>query len=391
MSRLADRFEPGFEWLIRLSGWSAIFFVFCIFIFIFKEGGPYLWNELQYESVEKEYPAGGDAAAEVLPAVKLTELPYEVVEERLLEDLNEAGAEGRIEGFRDVRLEIGERVEVVVYLEPGTDPEKGLAQILEAHPLRQDSSHITEFFTGMEWKPESEKVRKFGIVKLLIGTLSVTFLAIFFAVPFSLGAAVYISEFCTGKVREVLKILIELLAAIPSVVWGFIGYTILNTTIMSVTGRDDGLNLLNGGIVLALMSAPIMVSLAEDALKAVPDSYREAALALGASRWQTVYKVLLPAAKNGILAAVLLGVGRAIGETMAVLMVTGHSLVIPGSLFDSVRTMTATIAAELGEAVRGGGHYRSLFLIGIVLMLITMTVNLIADLVVKGFRGREHA
>jgi len=391
VSRLADRFEPGFEWLIRLSGWSAIFFVFCIFIFIFKEGGPYLWNELQYESVEKEYPAGGDAAAEVLPAVKLTELPYEVVEERLLEDLNEAGAEGRIEGFRDVRLEIGERVEVVVYLEPGTDPEKGLAQILEAHPLRQDSSHITEFFTGMEWKPESEKVRKFGIVKLLIGTLSVTFLAIFFAVPFSLGAAVYISEFCTGKVREVLKILIELLAAIPSVVWGFIGYTILNTTIMSVTGRDDGLNLLNGGIVLALMSAPIMVSLAEDALKAVPDSYREAALALGASRWQTVYKVLLPAAKNGILAAVLLGVGRAIGETMAVLMVTGHSLVIPGSLFDSVRTMTATIAAELGEAVRGGGHYRSLFLIGIVLMLITMTVNLIADLVVKGFRGREHA
>lgn len=390
MRRLADRFEPGIEWLIRLSGWSAIFFVLCIFIFIFKEGGPYLWNELTYEAVEKEYSASADAPPVVLPAIKLTELPYEVVEERLLEDLSEAGAEGRIAGFRDVRLEIGDRVEVVVYLEPGTDPEKGLAQILAAHPLRQDSSHIAEFFTGKEWKPESEKVRHFGILKLLIGTLSVTFLAIFFAVPFSLGAAVYISEFCSGKLREVLKILIELLAAIPSVVWGFIGYTVLNTTIMSVTGRDDGLNLLNGGIVLALMSAPIMVSLAEDALKAVPDSYREAALALGASRWQTVYKVLLPAAKNGILAAVLLGVGRAIGETMAVLMVTGHSLVIPGSLFDSVRTMTATIAAELGEAVRGGGHYRSLFLIGIVLMLITMTVNLIADLVVKGFRGREQ-
>ena len=149
--------------------------------------------------------------------------------------------------------------------------------------------------------------------------------------------------------------------------------------------------LLNGGLVLALMSAPIMVSLAEDALKAVPDSYREAAVALGASRWQVVYKVLLPAAKNGILAAVLLGVGRAIGETMAVLMVTGHSTVFPTSLFDSVRTMTATIAAELGEAVDGGGHYRSLFLIGIVLMVISMTINLIADLVVKGFRGREKA
>ena len=134
-----------------------------------------------------------------------------------------------------------------------------------------------------------------------------------------------------------------------------------------------------------------MVSLAEDALKAVPESYREAALALGASRWQTVYKVLLPAAKNGILAAVLLGVGRAIGETMAVLMVTGHELTIPSSLFDSVRTMTATIAAELGEAARGGGHYRSLFLIGIVLMLMSMLVNLVADLVVKGIRGREDA
>ena len=162
MRRLADRFEPGIEWLIRLSGWSAIFFVLCIFIFIFKEGGPYLWNELTYEAVEKEYSASADAPPVVLPAIKLTELPYEVVEERLLEDLSEAGAEGRIAGFRDVRLEIGDRVEVVVYLEPGTDPEKGLAQILAAHPLRQDSSHIAEFFTGKEWKPESEKVRHFG-------------------------------------------------------------------------------------------------------------------------------------------------------------------------------------------------------------------------------------
>ncbi len=138
------------------------------------------------------------------------------------------------------------------------------------------------------------------------------------------------------------------------------------------------------------MSVPIIMSVGEDALRAVPDTYREAALALGASRWQIVYKVLLPAAKNGLLAAVLLGVGRAVGETMAVLMATGHSVHIPHSLFDPVRTLTATIAAELGETVEGGLHYRVLFVIGSLLMLITLVVNLTADLIVKGIRGRQN-
>ena len=395
MRHLLDRCEPGIELLIRLSGWSAIFFVCCIFVFIFKEGGPFLWNELEYSfSDAKEYSSenGADARTEKLPVVAISQLPFEIVEDRLLEKVHVAGAEHKIDGYRDFRQEItAEGVSYVLYLDPGSDTAKAFDQLTEIHPLRQDYSHVTEFLTSTEWKPESEKTRRFGIVTLIVGTLSVTFLAIFLAVPFSLGAAVYVSEFCSGKLKESLKVLIELLAAIPSVVWGFIGYTILNTLIMKVTGRNDGLNLLNGGIVLALMSAPIMVSLAEDALKAVPDSYREAALALGASRWQTVYRVLLPAAKNGILAAVLLGVGRAIGETMAVLMVTGHQLSIPTGPFDSVRTMTATIAAELGEAVKGGGHYRALFLIGIVLMIMTLTINLLADLVVKGFKGRENA
>ena len=209
------------------------------------------------------------------------------------------------------------------------------------------------------------------------------------AVPLGLGAAVYISEFCGGKTKETLKIVIELLAAIPSIVWGFIGYMVLGPVLIELTGAPVGINLLNGGIILALMSVPVIVSVGEDALKAVPDSYREAALSLGASRWEIVYRVLFPAAKNGLLAAVLLGVGRAIGETMAVLMATGHAVQIPHSLLDPIRTLTATIAAELGDVVAGGTHYRVLFVIGLVLFAVTFVVNLTADLVVKGIRSEQ--
>lgn len=182
--------------------------------------------------------------------------------------------------------------------------------------------------------------------------------------------------------------IIELLAAIPSIVWGFIGLTVMNPLIQTVFHVQVGLNVLNAALLLALMSIPVMVSIGEDALKAVPDSYREAALALGATRWQVIYRILLPAAKNGLLAAVLLGVGRAVGETMAVLMATGHAVNVPHSIFDSVRTLTATIAAELGEASQGSPHYRVLFLIGILLFTITFIVNLVADLVVRGINRK---
>jgi len=245
---------------------------------------------------------------------------------------------------------------------------------------------LWKFFTTTEWYPTSMSNKRYGILALIAGTLSVTVLAMCIAVPFALGATVFVSEFCGGKVKETLKIIIELLAAIPSVVWGFIGLTVMNPLIIDVFNVPVGLNVLNASIILGLMAMPIMVSIGEDALKAVPDSFREAALALGATRWQTVYRVLLPAAKNGLLAAVLLGVGRAVGETMAVLMATGHAIHIPDSVFDSCRTLTATIAAELGETSQGSDHYRVLFLIGILLLTITFFINLTADLVVKGVR-----
>jgi phosphate transport system permease protein len=249
--------------------------------------------------------------------------------------------------------------------------------------------NLTEFLTGTEWNPTASLGPRYGSLPLIAGTLSVTVLAMAIAVPLGLGGAVFISEFCSPFWKETLKVLIEFLAAIPSVVWGFIGLMVMNPLIVAATGAPIGLNILNGGIILALMSVPIITSIGEDALKAVPDSYREAGLALGATRWQLVVRVLLPAAHNGLLAAVLLGVGRAVGETMAVLMATGHSVRFPSSVLDPVRTLTATIAAELGEAAVGSEHYRVLFLIGTLLFLITFSVNLTADLIVRGVRGKE--
>jgi phosphate transport system permease protein len=243
-----------------------------------------------------------------------------------------------------------------------------------------------EFFTSIAWRPTSVRNPTYGILALIAGTASVTGLAMLVSVPFSLGAAIYIAEFATGRTREALKILVEMLAAIPSVVWGFIGLSIMNPLIIDLFNVPIGLNALNAGIILGLMAAPIMTTIAEDALKAVPDTYREAAEAMGATRWQVVFKVVLPAAKNGLMAAVLLGVGRGFGETMAVLMASGHSINIPTSPFDSVRALTATIAAELGDAAVGSDHYGVLFTLGIFLFIVTFVINLTADLVVRGVR-----
>ncbi len=258
----------------------------------------------------------------------------------------------------------------------------------EGWPFIRDTLNLAEFFGSPRWRPTSEHNPTYGALALIAGTASVTGLAMLVAVPFSLGAAIYIAEFAKGKTRETLKVLVELLAAIPSVVWGFIGLSIMNPLIIDVFHVPVGLCILNAGIILGLMAAPIMTTIAEDALKAVPDTYREAAEALGATRWQVIRRVVLPAARNGLVAAVLLGVGRGFGETMAVLMASGHSVNMPGSIFDSVRALTATIAAELGETAEGSDHYRALFTLGIFLFVVTFVINLTADLVVRGIRKK---
>jgi phosphate transport system permease protein len=262
--------------------------------------------------------------------------------------------------------------------------------VYQAAPALADAVSIRELLTSVSWRPDSVVQPRFGILALVAGSMAVTGLAMVIALPIGIPAAIFISEYCSPSARELLKIVIELLAAIPSVVWGFIGYAMLSPVIMWATDAAIGINLLNGAIILALMSVPIVVSISEDALRAVPDSYREAAVALGASRYQVALRVLLPGARHGLLAAALLGVGRAIGETMAVLMATGHAVQIPHSLLDPVRTLTATIAAELGETVAGSVHYRVLFVLGSVLMLISLVVNVAADLIVRGARGRER-
>ena len=247
---------------------------------------------------------------------------------------------------------------------------------------------VREFFGSPAWRPTSLREPTYGVLALIAGTASVTGLAMVVSVPFSLGAAIFIGEFATGRLREVLKVLVELLAAIPSVVWGFIGLSIMNPLIIDLFNVPVGLGVLNSGIILGLMAAPIMTTIAEDALKAVPDTYREAAEAMGATKWQVIFKVVLPAAKNGLVAAVLLGVGRGFGETMAVLMASGHSINIPTSPFDSVRALTATIAAELGETATGSEHYQALFTLGILLFVVTFIINLTADLVVRGAKKK---
>ena len=276
----------------------------------------------------------------------------------------------------------------------------------EGAPFLRDCFNFKDFFLSKEWYPTSEVNKRYGILALLAGTASVTVVAMSISVPFGLGTAIFIAEFCGTKSKEVLKILVELLAAVPSVVWGFIGLMVMNPIIVKITGAPIGLNALNAGIIVGLMSVPIIVSIAEDSIRAVPDTYIEASEALGATRWQVVYRVILPAAKSGLLAAVLLGVGRAVGETMAVLMATGHSINIPFNgeppffhALESVRTLTATIAAELGEAPRlnpnpdgtygpDARHYQALFTIGIVLFAITFVINMTADLIVKGIRKK---
>jgi len=236
-----------------------------------------------------------------------------------------------------------------------------------------------DFLFGKKWYPISDPP-SLGILPLILGSLVVTFGAAMISIPIGVGCAIYIAEVAPSRTKEVLKAGIELLAAIPSVVLGFIGMVTLVPWVKSTFHLPTGLTALSGSIILAFMAMPTIVSIAEDALYSVPKSYKEGAFALGATHWQTIHRVMLPAASSGIVAAVMLGIGRVVGETMAVMMITGNAAVIPHTLLQPVRTLTATIAAEMGEAVVGSEHYFALFAIGIVLFVMSFAINVTADL-----------
>jgi phosphate transport system permease protein len=238
---------------------------------------------------------------------------------------------------------------------------------------------LFQFLLGANWYPISDPPQ-FGVLPLVLGSVLVTLGAAAISVPLGVASALYIAEIAPRRTKEILKAGIELLAAIPSVVIGFIGMVTLGPVIKSTFHLSTGLTALTGSITLAFMAMPTIVSIAEDAITAVPRQYREAAAAMGATQWQTTWRIVAYAARPGMLAAVMLGLGRVIGETMAVMMVTGNAALIPHSILQPVRTLTATIAAEMGETVQGGDHYAALFAIGIVLFVITFAINGIADL-----------
>ncbi len=243
-----------------------------------------------------------------------------------------------------------------------------------------------QFLTGTSWQPTSVINPEFGTVPLVYGTMVVTAIAMAISVPVGIMIAIYIAEVSHPVEKEILKPVIELLAGVPSVIFGFFALVTLATWIQQITGTNSRLNALNGGIILAIMVIPTIVSLAEDAITSVPREYREAAIALGATKWETIRSVVLPSCSSGILVAVLLGFGRAIGETMAVLMATGNAAIVNFNILDSVRTITATIVIETPESAFGSLHYNALFALAALLFVITFAFNYLAGIVGKRLR-----
>lgn len=257
----------------------------------------------------------------------------------------------------------------------GFIPNTYIDKTFQGHLIKDKTISMKDVLTGTEWFPTATPAPLFGILPLITGTLWVSFFAILFALPFGLSVSIYMSEVSNHKVRDVLKPIIELLSGIPSVVYGFFGLIVIVPLIQKVFHLPVGESGLAGSIVLAIMALPTIITVSEDAMRNCPRSMREASLALGASKWQTIYKVVIPYSISGITSGVVLGIGRAIGETMAVLMVTGNAAVIPHTILEPLRTIPATIAAELGEAPAGGAHYQALFLLGVVLFFITLIIN----------------
>ena len=246
-----------------------------------------------------------------------------------------------------------------------------------------ENTSIKSFLSGREWFPTAQPAAQLGVLPIILGTLWVSLIAILIALPIGLATAIYMAEVASLKMRNILKPIIELLSGIPSVVYGFFGLVIIVPLVQKLFHLDTGQTALTGSILLAIMALPTIITITEDALRNTPRAMKEASLALGATRWQTIVRVVLPYSSSGIASAAILGIGRAIGETMAVLMVTGNAAVIPHTILAPVRTIPATIAAELGEAPQGGIHYQALFALGCILFIITMVINIWVELISK--------
>jgi phosphate transport system permease protein len=392
LRRIFERIVQG---IFTLSGSITSITILLIVIFLFKEG----MGLFQSPEVEKGYALCVHASN---PVKKLHPQTIKSVFDSEITNWKDLGGNDReILLFRFDEIfalyseeELGENYSLLPQkLGEVIEQNLGIIAFLPENYLPQDNRTIkvlpiknispVDFFGGKEWMPTVTPAPQFGVLPLIWGTLWVSIFAILIALPPGLGVAIYMSELAGERVRKLLKPTIELLAGIPSVVYGFFGLVVLVPLIQKILHLPVGETAFAGSLILAIMALPTIITIAEDAMRNTPKSMREASLALGATHWQTIYKVIIPYAASGISAAVVLGVGRAIGETMAVMMVTGNAAVMPRSLFESVRTIPATIAAELGEAPSGGTHYRALFLLGCILFIITMIISVSAEIISK--------
>jgi phosphate transport system permease protein len=255
---------------------------------------------------------------------------------------------------------------------------------VQGYPIFKDIG-VLKFLFGKAWYPTQDPP-EFGILSLIIGSLIVTIGALIIAIPLGVGSAIYLSEIAKSNTREIVKPFIELLAGIPSVIYGLFGIVFIAPLTMRLFHLSTGLNAFTAAIILGIMVMPIISSLTEDAISSVPKDLREASYALGANKWETISKVVLPAAKSGVIASIILGLGRAIGETMVVLMVAGGAAIIPKSIFQPVRPMTSAIAAEMGESIVGSQHFHALFGIAIALFILALLFNLITESVRRKIR-----
>ena len=355
------------EKLIFLVSLSAILVILLIFVFIGREALPIVLGRAS--GVQKAIPVAEMdklSPLQLREYLGLTEKEYASMDHDTLKSLMEL----KIDSVQSI----------------SADPDSTLNTLEWRYLL------LPHQWNGYEkpeyiWQPVSN-IPKFNIVPLIIGSLKATIVALLVAVPMALGAAIYVSQLARPRIREIAKPVIELLAGIPSVVLGFFALIVMASVMQKIFGYQSRLNAFVAGVALAFSVIPVVFSIAEDAMTSVPRTYVQAALALGASKWKAAWQVVFPAALPGIFAAVALGFGRAIGETMIVLMASGNASVVSWNVLDSTRTITATIAAEMGEVVQGSGHYRMLFLIGVLLFAVTFLMNLLADVVMHRLKFR---
>ena len=357
------------EKLIFLVSLTAILMVFLIFAFVTREALPLLTGEVSSAAVQPVIPV---ADMDKIPAEKLR-VYLELTPSQFAtmdHDTKKLLMETKVEGAQDAPDNKDAKINTIEW-----------RYLLFPY---QWSGYDKPVYI---WQPVSE-IKKYNIIPIVIGSIKTTLIALFFAVPLALGAAIYVSQLSSPRLKEYIKPAIELLSGIPSVVAGFFGLIIMATVLQKIFGYESRLNAFVAGIALGFAIIPVVFSIAEDALTSVPRHFTQGALALGASRWQAAWQVVLPAALPGVFAAIVLGFGRAIGETMIVLMASGNASIMSGNIFDSTRTITATIAAELAEAVFGGDHYRILFLIGALLFLVTFLTNMAGELVMQRLKGK---